>query len=88
MHRSSKRYDANASFMEPKPVDTTIHKDSLNVIARLSHVALLRAQNQNQEALDIALRLVQEYPLMAKPRIAACLCLLDKGECTRSKYSR
>ena len=64
----------------PKPVDTTLHKDSLNVIARLSHVALLRAQNQNQEALDIALRLVQEYPLMAKPRIAACLCLLDKGE--------
>ena len=64
----------------PQPVDGALHKDNLTVNARLSHVALLRAQNKHKEAMNIALRLVREYPLMAKPRIAAALCLIDKGE--------
>ena len=64
----------------PQPVDGALHKDNLTVNARLSHVALLRAQNKHKDAMNIALRLVREYPLMAKPRIAAALCLIDKGE--------
>ena len=64
----------------PQPADGALHKDSLTVNARLSHIALLRAQNLHKEALDISLRLVREYPLMVKPRIAASLCLVDKGE--------
>jgi len=64
----------------PQPTDGSLHKDSLTLNARLSHVALLRAQNKHKEAMDISLRLVREYPLMAKPRIAAALCLIDKGE--------
>ena len=64
----------------PQPVDGALHKDNLTVNARLSHVALLRAQNRHKDAMDTALRLVREYPLMAKPRIAASLCLIDKGE--------
>ncbi len=68
------------SSWSPQPVDTPLHKDNLTVNARLSHVALLRAQNQHASAMEISLRLVREYPLMAKPRIAAALCLIDKGE--------
>ncbi len=64
----------------PQPVDGALHKDSISVNARLSHIALLRAQNLHKEALDIALRLVRENPLTAKPRIAAALCLIDSGE--------
>ena len=64
----------------PQPVDGALHKDNISINARLSHIALLRAQNLHKEALDIALRLVRENPLMAKPRIAAALCLIDKGE--------
>ena len=64
----------------PQPADGAMHKDSLTVNARLSHIALLRAQNLHKDALDISLRLVREYPLRVKPRIAASLCLVDKGE--------
>lgn len=64
----------------PQPAESALHKDSLTVNAKLSHIALLRAQNLHKEALDIALRMVREYPLMAKTRIAAALCLLDKGD--------
>jgi len=64
----------------PQPVDGILHKDKISISARLSHVALLRAQNLHKEALDISLRLVRENPLMALPRIAASLCLVDKGE--------
>jgi len=64
----------------PRPAESALHKDSLTVNAKLSHIALLRAQNLHKEALDIALRMVREYPLMAKTRIAAALCLLDKGD--------
>ena len=64
----------------PQPIDSIMHKDSISITAKLTHVALLRAQNMHKEALDISLRLVRENPLMALPRIAASLCLVDKGE--------
>ena len=64
----------------PQPVDGALHKDNISINARLSHIALLRAQNMHKEAMDIALRLVRENPLMSRPRIAAALCLIDKGE--------
>jgi hypothetical protein len=64
----------------PQPVDGIMHKDKISITARLSHVALLRAQNLHKEALDISLRLVRENPLMVLPRVAAALCLVDKGE--------
>lgn len=64
----------------PQPDESALHKDSITVSAKLSHIALLRAQKRHKEALDIALRMVRENPLMAKPRIAAALCLVDKGE--------
>ena len=64
----------------PQPVDGIMHKDNISITARLSHVALLRAQNLHKEALDISLRLVRENPLMVLPRVAAALCLTDKGE--------
>ena len=64
----------------PQPVDGALHKDNISINARLSHIALLRAQCMHKEAMDIALRLVRENPLMSRPRIAAALCLVDKGE--------
>mgnify|MGYP001180419091 FL=1 len=64
----------------PQPVDGALHKDNISINARLSHIALLRAQNMHKEAMDISLRLVRENPLMSRPRIAAALCLIDKGE--------
>ena len=64
----------------PQPTDSIMHKDNISLTARLTHVALLRAQNMHKEALDISLRLVRENPTMALPRIAAALCLVDKGE--------
>ncbi|MBT4067054.1 MAG: tetratricopeptide repeat protein [Euryarchaeota archaeon] len=64
----------------PQPAESALHKDSLTVTAKLSHIALLRAQNMHKEALDMSLRMVREHPLMAKTRIAAALCLIDKGD--------
>jgi hypothetical protein len=64
----------------PQPADSIMHKDNISITARLTHVALLRAQNMHKEALDISLRLVRENPTRALPRIAAALCLIDKGE--------
>ena len=64
----------------PQPTDGFLHKDNISISARLTHIALLRAQNLHKEALDISLRLVRENPLMALPRIAAALCLVDKGD--------
>jgi len=64
----------------PEPPQMNIHNDNLTVNARLSHVALLRLQNLHNEAFNLAMKLVNDNPLMAKPRIAAALCLIDKGE--------
>ena len=64
----------------PQPADSIMHKDNISITAKLTHVALLRAQNMHKEALDISLRLVRENPTRALPRIAAALCLVDKGE--------
>ena len=65
---------------DPEPKEMNIHNDNLTTNARLSHIALLRLQNLHQEAFDLAIRLVKENPLQAKPRIAAALCLIDKGD--------
>ena len=43
----------------PQPADSIMHKDNISITARLTHVALLRAQNMHKEALDISLRLVR-----------------------------
>ncbi len=64
----------------PEPSEMNIHNDNLSINARLSHVSLLRLQNLHNEAYDLALKLVKENPLMAKPRIAAALCLIDRGD--------
>ena len=64
----------------PEPPEMNIHNDNLTINARLSHIALLRLQNKHSEAYSLALKLVKENPLMAKPRIAAALCLIDKGD--------
>ena len=64
----------------PEPSEMNIHNDNLTINARLSHIALLRLQNKHSEAYSLALKLVKENPLMAKPRIAAALCLIDKGD--------
>ena len=64
----------------PEPSEMNIHNDNLSINARLSHVALLRLQNLHSEAYDLAMKLVKDNPLMAKPRIAAALCLIDKGD--------
>ena len=50
------------SSWSPQPADSIMHKDKISITARLTHVALLRAQNMHKEALDISLRLVREKP--------------------------
>ncbi len=64
----------------PIPSDGSIHHDSLTQCAMLSQVALLRAQNLHEDALNLALETVKSNPLGARPRIAVALCLLDSGE--------
>ncbi len=64
----------------PQPTDGMLHQGNISIKARLSHIALLRAQNLHKEAFDISLRLVRDNPLMVLPRVAAALCLVDKGE--------
>jgi len=68
------------SDWSPSPREDNLHKDRLSNIARLSYIGLLRAQNLHEEAMDMALRLVRDQPLMVRPRIAAALCLIDKGD--------
>lgn len=64
----------------PSPQDDNLHKDRLSNVARLSYIGLLRAQNLHEEAMEMALRAVRDQPLMVRPRIAAALCLIDKGD--------
>ena len=64
----------------PRPKDYGMHIDRLTLTARISNIGLLRAQNRHDEALEIALQMVRQEPLMVKPRIAAALCLLDVGQ--------
>lgn len=62
------------------PPANNVHNDRLFRVAQLSIVALLRAQRQHDDALELALKLVKEEPVSVRPRIAAALCLVDKGD--------
>ena len=64
----------------PKQNLDLIHKDRLTRIGQLSTVSLLRAQRMHDDALDISLKLVRADPTGVRPRIAAALCLIDKGD--------
>jgi hypothetical protein len=65
---------------QPSPTDQTIHNDRLTHVAQLSMVSLMRAQRRHDEALELSLQLVRAEPLGVRPRIAASLCLIDKGD--------
>ena len=62
------------------PPTDIVHSDRLSRVGQLSTIALLRAQRQHDDALEMALQLVKEEPVSVRPRIAAALCLVDKGD--------
>ena len=64
----------------PKTSLDSIHKDRLTSTAQLSLVSLMRAQRMHDEALELSLSLVRKNPTGVRPRIAAALCLVDKGD--------
>ena len=64
----------------PKPSTDFLGKDRLSRVAKLSMISLLRAQRMHDDALDLALKLVRVDPTGVRPRIAAALCLVDKGD--------
>jgi hypothetical protein len=65
---------------QPSPNDDTIHKDRLTRVAQLSIISLMRAQRKHDEALELSLKLIRDEPTGVRPRIAASLCLIDKGD--------
>tara|TARA_B100001093_G_scaffold2499_3_gene2490 strand:- start:32160 stop:35318 length:3159 start_codon:yes stop_codon:yes gene_type:complete len=65
---------------QPSPSEESIHKDRLTRVSRLSMISLLRAQRQHDDALELSLKLVRDEPTGVRPRIAAALCLIDKGD--------
>ncbi len=62
------------------PNDDTIHNDRLTRVAQLSMISLMRAQRKHDEALELSLKLIRDEPTGVRPRIAASLCLIDKGD--------
>ena len=56
------------------------HEDRISLISAISNVATLRMQRKHEEALELALDTVKQDPLGVRPRIAAALCLLDRGD--------
>ena len=64
----------------PKPNTDFLTKDRLSRVAQLSMVSLMRAQRMHDEALELALKMVRADPTGVRPRIAASLCLVDKGD--------
>ena len=64
----------------PKPSTDFLTKDRLSRVAQLSMISLMRAQRMHDEALELALKLVRVDPTGVRPRIAAALCLIDKGD--------
>ncbi len=56
------------------------HEDRISLISAISNVATLRMQRKHEEALELALNTVKKDPLGVRPRIAAALCLLDRGD--------
>ncbi len=65
---------------QPTSNDDSIHNDRLTRVAQLSMISLLRAQRKHDEALELSLKLIREEPTGVRPRIAASLCLVDKGD--------
>ncbi len=64
----------------PKPSADFLSNDRLSRVAQLSMVSLMRAQRMHDEALELALKMVRLDPTGVRPRIAAALCLVDKGD--------
>ena len=64
----------------PKPSTNFLGNDRLSRVAQLSMISLMRAQRMHDDALDLALKLVRADPTGVRPRIAAALCLVDKGD--------
>ncbi len=62
------------------PPINNVHNDRLTRVAKLSMIAMMRAQRQHDEALELALQLVKEDPTSVRPRIAVSLCLVDSGD--------
>ncbi|MBT5594420.1 MAG: tetratricopeptide repeat protein [Euryarchaeota archaeon] len=65
---------------QPSPNDDSIHNDRLTRVAQLSMISLMRAQRKHDEALELSLKLIRDEPTGVRPRIAASLCLIDKGD--------
>ena len=65
---------------QPSGSDDSIHSDRLTRVAQLSMISLMRAHRKHDEALDLSLKLIREDPTGVRPRIAASLCLIDKGD--------
>ena len=64
----------------PKPSTDFLGNDRLSRVAQLSMISLMRAQRMHDDALELALKLVRADPTGVRPRIAAALCLVDKGD--------
>lgn len=60
--------------------EMSAHSDRLTSVGDLGTIAILRAQNRSEQAVDIAVELIKRDPLSARARIAAALCLLDIGD--------
>ena len=56
------------------------HTDKISLVSSISNIATLRMQRRHEEALELALETVKQDPLGVRPRIAAALCLLDRGD--------
>ena len=56
------------------------HTDKISLVSSISNIATLRMQRHHEEALELALEAVKQDPLGVRPRIAAALCLLDRGD--------
>ena len=65
---------------QPSGNDDSIHNDRLTRVAQLSMISLMRAHRKHDEALELSLKLIREDPTGVRPRIAASLCLVDKGD--------
>ena len=60
--------------------EMSAHSDRLTSVGDLGTIAILRAQNRSEQAVDIAVELIKRDPLSARARIATALCLLDIGD--------
>ena len=56
------------------------HTDKISLVSSISNIATLRMQRRHEEALELSLETVKQDPLGVRPRIAAALCLLDRGD--------